>query len=220
MGGPQKGKDTGLFSSLLIDGKYSWEGATERMGKVLAFDAGKTGAYAIVQGGQMYEKMGAKEAVRHLLVEFLPEGRAIIATLDRVRGDGEHTYTWQANVGRGDDPSDWMKKWAPQAEPVNASDNIKVSSAAESKRPSFLMQGRRNGFAKGWVLTPADAQIKAGDPTQISTKATNADILVVMLLGQGDAPAAVVQGDGLGATLTVAGKTISFDAAVGRIVCK
>jgi hypothetical protein len=218
IGGPAKDgneKNLGLYSSLLIDGKYSYRGADNPMGKVLAFEPGKAGGYAIVQGGKMFEVVGAKEAIRHMLVEFLPDGQAIVATLDRVKGNGEHTYTWQAAVGHPG-PLTWVPEWAPGHEPIDAADNIKISGAAEAGVPTFLWSGRNAGFTKGWMLTPAGATVKAGDPTQVSVKATNADILVVMFVGTGDVPTATVK-DG---ALTVAGRTVSLDAAAGKIVCK
>lgn len=42
------------------------------------------GTCSIVRGGQMLVKPGAKEATRHLLVEFLPDGRALLAPLERL----------------------------------------------------------------------------------------------------------------------------------------
>ena len=212
MGGCAKNSPAQYSSTLLVDGKYDDKDATERMGKLVAFEPTKTGVYVIVQGGQMFEKLGAKEAVRHLLVEFLPDGSALIATLDRLKGDKEHTYTWQANVGHVEALA-WVPKWAPGAPPVDAADNIKISSATEAGRPSFLLQGR-SGFAKGWAVAPADATLKAADPLQISTKATDADIVVVLLLAKGNPPAAAIKDN----AVTVAGKTIRFDTAKGRLV--
>jgi hypothetical protein len=216
MGGCAKNSPVQFSSTLLVDGKYDYKNATDRMGKLVAFEPTKTGVYVIVQGGQMFEKLGAKEAVRHLLVEFLPDGSALIATLDRLKGDKEHTYTWQANVGHVE-ALDWVPKWAPGAPPVDAADNIKISSATEAGRPSFLLQGR-SGFAKGWAVAPADTTLKAADPLQISAKAIDTDILVVMWLAKGNPPAATIKGDGLGSSVSVAGKTVRFDASKGRLV--
>jgi uncharacterized protein (DUF1330 family) len=200
IGGPAKVNTTNAYSSLLVDGKYDYKNATERMGKVIAFAPSKTGGYAIAQGGQMFEVRGVKEATRHLLVEFqAPASQAIVATLDHIVGAGEHTYTWQANVG------------SPEGD-----DGITVTAGVEAGRPTFLMKGATAGFVKGWVLGPADAKVTAGDPLQISVTATNADLLVVMFVGQGEPPVATVKGD----ALTVAGRTVCIDAATGRIACK
>jgi hypothetical protein len=218
MGGCAKDSPVQYSSTLLVDGKYDFKDATERMGKLVTFEPSKSGVYVVVQGGQMFEKMGAKEAIRHLLVEFLPDGSAVIATLDRLKGDKERTFTWQINVGHPT-PLDWVPKWAPGAPPVDAADNIKISEATEAGRPSFFLQGR-GGFAKGWVVTPATATLKAADPLQVNAKATETDLLVVMFLAKGTAPAATIAGQGLGSTVTVAGKTVSFDAGSGRLVLK
>jgi hypothetical protein len=199
IGGPAKETKTGVYSALLVDGKYTYRNATDRMGKVVAFEPGKAGGYGIVQGGQMYEALGVKEATRHMLVEYLPAGGAIVATLDRIRGAGEHTYAWQANVGSPD-----------------GDDGITVTAGTEAGRPIFLMKGVNDAFLKGWVLATTDAKVTAGDPTQVSVKATDADILIVMFVGTGDVPTATVKDN----ALTVAGKTISLDPATGRIVCK
>ena len=217
IGGPSKATQPGVYSALLVDGQYTYKNATERMGKVLAFEPGKAGGYAIVQGGQMYEVLGVKEAARHMLVEFLPSGQAIVATLDRVKGAGEHTYTWQANVGPAEALT-WVTEWWPGHEALDAADNIKAGAGTEAGRPTFLLKGRRDGFTKGWVLTPADAQVRAGDPLQISTKGTDADILVVMVVGRGTPPQGRVAGRGLESRLQVAGRQIGFDAGSGRLV--
>jgi hypothetical protein len=134
-----------------------------------------------------------------MLVEYLPAGGAIIATLDSIKGVGEHTYAWQANVG------------SPTGD-----DGIAVTAGTEAGRPTFLMKGANDAFVKGWVLAAADAKVTAGDPLQVSVKATDTDILIVMYVGKGDVPTATVK-DG---AVTVAGKTISLDTAAGKIVCK
>ena len=194
--GPDKDNKPSSYSALLVDGKYTYKDATSEMGKVLAFEPGRNGGYAIAQGGEMYEKLGVREAKRHMRVEFLPKDTALISTLDEIRSAGEHTYTWQANLGAG----------------------IKVESGTESDRPFFLMKGA-NGHVKGWVLHPADASIKTGDPLQISTKSKDAKIWVVMHAAPGKKPAkATVAGEGMQSVLKIGGKTVRFDGA--RITTK
>jgi hypothetical protein len=81
----------------------------------------------------------------------------------------------------------------------------------------FLLKGR-TGWVKGWVVHPADAELKAtGDPLQISVKGGDADIWVVMLAGQGEPPAATVTGTGLDSVLAVAGQKVRFTAASKRM---
>jgi hypothetical protein len=199
IGGPAKETKPHAYSSLLVDGKYTYKDATEPMGKLVAFEPGKTGGYAIVQGGQMYTKLGVKEAVRHTMVDFAPAGAnlALLSTLGRVCGDGQHTYTWQANVGPG------------------------ATFGAEAGRKSFLLKGAQGGFVKGWVVHPADAQVgPAPKPLQISTRATDADIWVVILVGHGEPPTATITGTDMEATVSVGGKVLRWDASSGRIACK
>ncbi|MGB2822237.1 MAG: hypothetical protein WBF17_14730 [Phycisphaerae bacterium] len=197
-GGPVKKRDDKLYSTLLVDGKYNVEGSTSMTGRKVAFEAGKTGGYAIVDGGALYEALGVEQARRHLLVDFLPgEGGAVLSTLDRITSARKHAYTWQANLG----------------------DSMKSKTGREAGRPYFLLAGRR-GFVKGWVLHPADAKVSKGGPLRIETAGANADVWVVMLVASGDPPAAAVSGEGLRSTIEVAGRTVTHDAARDRLVCK
>ena len=198
IGGPVKNTKPEAYSSLLVDGKYTYRDATDPMGKLVAFEPGEKGGYAVVQGGQMYAKLGVKQAVRHMLVDFSPTAnQAVVATLDRIQGEGEHTYTWQANVGTG------------------------AKFGTEGDRKFFLMKGRNDGYAKGWVLHPAEAEVGPGaDPVRVSTKAADADIWVVMLVGHGAPPTAAFAGTGMDTTVTVGGKTVKWDPAKGRMACE
>ena len=197
IGGPVKGRDDKLYSSLLVDGKYNIKDSTKLVGEKVAFEAGPTGGYAIVGGGALYKALGVQQAQRHLLVDFSPgENRAVLATLDRITSDAQHTYTWQANVRGG-----------------------KGRAGEEAGRPFFLLTGSR-GFLKGWVLHPAGAKVTAGSPLRIEAAGASMEIWVVMLVGAGEPPAAKIAGDGLGSTISILGKTVSFDAAGGRMSCK
>jgi hypothetical protein len=193
--GPDKVYKPAAYSALLVDGKYTYENATATMGKVVAFEPGQSGGYAIVQGGEMYEKLGVREAVRHLRVDFLPKDAALLSTLDRVKSaGGEHAYTWQANVG----------------------DGIKVTSGSESGRPFFLLQGAK-AFAKGWILHPVGAELAAADPLGVTVKGADADLWVVLFTGAGEPPAAAISGAGLDSVLNVAGRKVRFDGKTNRI---
>jgi hypothetical protein len=101
---------------------------------------------------------------------------------------------------------------------IPADDNVKVTAGTENGRPVFLLEGRNNGFVKGWVLEPADAKITAGDPLQIETGGTDAKIWVVMFVGSGRAPVAQVSGSGMQTVHKVGDRTTSFDGA--RLVVK
>ena len=67
---------------------------------------------------------------------------------------------------------------------------------------------------KGWVLHPADAKVKTGDPLQIELKGTDADVWVVMLVGNGAPPQGSITGDGLQG-LAAAVHVLVFHTAVG-----
>jgi hypothetical protein len=194
--GPDKDTAPKDYSSLLVDGKYTYENATATLGKVVALEPGKSGGYAIVQGGQMYEKLGVKSAVRHLRADFLPKNAALLSTFDRIQSaGGEHAYTWQANVG----------------------DGVKVTTGNEGGRPFFLLQGAQ-AFAKGWVLHPAGATVTAGDPLGVTVKGTDADIWIAFYVGAGNPPVAAITGNGLESVLTVGDAKLRF--AAGRLVAE
>jgi hypothetical protein len=194
--GPRKETKASAYSALLVDGKYAYENATATMGRAVAFEPGKSGGYAIVQGGQMYEKLGVKSAVRHLRADFLPKNAALLSTFDRIQSaGGEHAYTWQANVG----------------------DGVKVTTGNEGGRPFFLLQGAQ-AFAKGWVLHPAGATVTAGDPLGVTVKGTDADIWIAFYVGAGNPPVAAITGNGLESVLTVGDAKLRF--AAGRLVAE
>ena len=103
------------------------------------------------------------------------------------------------------------------AEPKPNDDGVISTSGTESGRPFFLLKGR-NGYVKCWVLHPADAAIKTGDPLQVTTKGTNAKIWVVMYVGAGEPAEGVVEGTGMDSVLSVSGRKVAFDG--NRIECK
>jgi hypothetical protein len=207
-GGPCKGLGKGVdnshtFSRVLIDGRASAGRKSGKNGKNIAYEPSRQGGYVIAGGGNTYTDMGA-DLVRHYLVDFSAgENMAILSTLDRIKAEAEHTYTWNGNLG-----------------PHDGDDGIKVSGGEEGGRKTFLLTGH-NGWVKGWVLHPADAQVEASKaPLGITTKGSNADIWIVMVTGSGTAPAGEVSGGGMESTLRVVGKTISYDAGIDRITCK
>ena len=197
-GAPAKRGKIGDYSTLLVDNKY---GSGKSLGKVGSCTPAKDGAYVIADGGATYTDLKCDSVQRHLLAKFAPDkSQALIATLDRIKSAAPHTYTWQGNLGneRGDD-------------------GVKATGGREGDRPMFLLKGR-TGWVKGWVVHPADAELKAtGDPLQINVKGGDADIWVVMLAGQGEPPAATVTGTGLDSVLAVAGQKVRFSAATKRM---
>ncbi len=202
VGGPGKNRDQELYSSLLVDGQYNYKKATSDTGKLIHFETDTERGYAIAGGGALYKELGLDDAQRHFLARMSPNA-AILSTLDRLKASGNHTYTWQANVGNEE-----------------GDDDVKVSAGTEAGRPMFLMQGR-DGYLKGWVLHPADAKVQAGDPLRVETQGSDADIWVVMLVGPGaKAPAAEISGTGLGSKLKVGPMEVTYDAATDRITSK
>ncbi|MFP4053372.1 MAG: hypothetical protein ACLFV7_05855, partial [Phycisphaerae bacterium] len=205
IGGPGKKREDKLYSTLLVDGKYNIRHSVRLTGKKVHFEADKTAGYAIVDGGSLYKELGVDEAKRHLLVDFSKDGStALLATLDRIRSEKEHTYTWQANLG--DD---------------EGADDVKLSPGTEAGRPTFLMKGRNDGYVKGWVVFPADAKLSAdGDPLQIEVTGGTQNIWVVMLVGKGTPPKASIVGKGPDAVLTVGGKSVSYNKKTDRLETK
>lgn len=55
------------------------------------------------------------------------------------------------------------------------------------------------------------------DPLHVTIKGDNADIWVVMFVGQGAPPEATVAGSGLDSVLSVAGRKVRFDDKTNRI---
>ena len=207
-GGPCKGLGKGVdashtFSRVLVDGKADAGRKSGKNGENIAYEPGKKGGYVIAAGGTTYKDLGV-DLTRHYLVDFsVGKNAAILSTLDRIKADAEHTYSWNGNLGTHDHD-----------------DGIKVSGGTEGGRQTFTLQGH-NGWVKGWVMHPADAELQATkDPLRINTKGSNTDIWIVMLVDGGKAPAGKISGEGLGSTLTVVGKAISYDTEKDRVICK
>ncbi|MFW6061201.1 MAG: hypothetical protein ACOC93_00180 [Planctomycetota bacterium] len=204
IGGPGKSREDKLYSTLLVDGKYNIDQSVRYTGKKGTFEADQNEAYVIVDGGKLYDQLGLDSAKRHYLVRFAPnDNAAILSTLDRVRSDGEHTYTWQANLGTEENDGD-----------------VEISTGSESGRPTFVLRGR-NGWTKGWVVAPADAKLDAdGDPLRISTSADDADIWVVLGVGSTDEmPTAAISGEGMDSTVKLGARTLRYNEAKGRLTC-
>jgi hypothetical protein len=200
-GGPSKSNGAGLHSRLLIDGKADAGKNSGKNGKHIVAEGSENGGYIIVGGGDTYRSLGVDDLRRHLFVEFSREkNSALLSTLDRIHSTKSHIYTW--NVNLGDDKGD---------------DGIKVSAGTESGRSTFLLPGKK-GWVKGWVLHPADAITKAGDPLQIETKSADADIWVLMMTGENEPPIGRVSGEGLGSTLEVGDIAVRYNTKTDRIV--
>ncbi len=199
-GGPSKYSGAGLHSRLLVDGKANGGKKSGKNGQNVVAESNSAGGYVIVGGGSTYKSLAVDDLQRHVLVDFsLGKDAAVLSTLDRVKSSKTHAYTW--NVNLGDDKGDG---------------GIKVAAGSEAGRQTFLLKGK-NGWVKGWVLHPADARIKTGDPLQIETKGADTDIWIAMLVGNGTPPKGAITGEGLASVLKIAGQTIRFDETKNRI---
>ncbi len=202
IGGPGKKRDHKLYSSLLVDGKYNVDRSVRLTGGTVAFEADTSEGYVIVDGGKLYKALGVEDAKRHMALLMSAEhNNALISTLDRVKSDKEHTYTWQINLGSDQDD-----------------DEVKATTVAEAGRKTIILRGRNKGFVKAWVVHPVEAKIEIGDPTRVNVKGANQDIWVLMAVGAGDPPTAKVAGEGMDATVTVGTTKARFDSEKGRIV--
>ena len=105
----------------------------------------------------------------------------------------------------------------PKSGPEPSDDGIVSTQSMEGGRPFFLLKGRK-GYVKGWVLYPADAAVKTGDPLQLTTKGAEAKIWVVMYVGAGEPAKGAIEGTGMDTVLRVAGRKVTFDGK--RIKCK
>ncbi|MDJ0708497.1 MAG: hypothetical protein QNJ46_34950 [Leptolyngbyaceae cyanobacterium MO_188.B28] len=180
-GGPAKERDVQYYSKLLIDGQA---GNPADVGGAEFFEARETGGYVIVDGGSAYGNLGVESAKRHLLVDFSDDESALISTLDQLAAIESHIYTWQANLGATADDG-----------------GITVSLGQEGVVRTFLLQGNNNSYLKGWILSPHDITLRAGDPLQIETEGATTNLWVVMQIGTGLPPIAQVTSSDLATDL-------------------
>ncbi len=196
--GPYKETEAKYFSSLLVDDKV---GRPQDTGKPVFQQAYEDGGYVIVDGGTAYKNLGVNSAQRHVLVDFEADGTTLFSTLDQVRDDTSHRYTWQINVGEATDDG-----------------GITVTTGSEGGLQTFLLRSADGDYLKGWVLQPSNAVLEAGDPLRITATGVNADLWVAMFSGSGEAPVGSVMGSGLDAILTINNLEVRYDETSNRIV--
>jgi hypothetical protein len=194
-GGPTKAGGPTEHSKLAIDGK---PGNCKKTGKVVSFETFKDGGYIVADGGEQYAELGCTSARRHFVVRFVPNNAALIATYDEVATDKPRAITWQGNIGAGKEPP--------------ADHGVTIAEAPRG----FLLQGRNQGAVRGWVVAPADAKTVAADPVQVTVTGDRAAIMVVLWIGQGEAPAGTVAGN----SVAVAGHQVAFDADKQRLAIR
>jgi hypothetical protein len=125
--------------------------------------------------------------------------------------------TPSAGISRNEKTDDAESAAKPAGHPSKFDDGIVSSQGTEAGRPFFLLKGR-NGYVKGWVLHPADAAVKTGDPLQVSTRGANAKVWLAMYVGAGEPVVAKVSGTGMDSMLDVEGRKLTFDGK--RIRCE
>jgi hypothetical protein len=201
--GPAKSREQSDFSGLLVDGVLAPKGirATRMNGATIAFESNSDGGIFIADGGELYRALGVDSATRQTEVAFssVKSNTAIISTMDQVRSQSVHDYTWQANLRM-----------------PNVENGLPVMIREEEGVSTFLIEGG-NGYVKGWVLHPQNVAIDAEDSLQITTHSADADIWIVMVATQEKPLEAEIEGNGLKRTFTYGGQTVRFNADVERI---
>ncbi|MCC5841199.1 MAG: PKD domain-containing protein [Opitutales bacterium] len=186
-----------LFSTILVNDAVP---ATGRTGGSAYFGLGEKGAYGIATGGNAYSNMGVSTAHRHLLADFSGNSgsKALLGLRDKLRSSGGiHEYRWQINTGQG---------------------NVAVGTL--NGRPGFTITYPGNdGYLRGWIVHPANASVQtAANRLFFNTTAADADIWVVMAVGNGTPPSASISGSGLASTFALNGVTVTWDDAADRLV--
>ena len=183
------GLDT-AFSQVLINGQARSAGGT---GSLLGHWVSPTGGYAMVSGGTKFNQLEIDQLHRHVLADFSPADFAIVSTLDVIRDGQTNNYAWNFFLP-----------------------GTTITTGLESGVSTFLAT-TGDAYLKAWFITPG--QSFATGPTHVQRlfEAANLDLWVVMAVGTGTPPAAVVAGQGLGATVTLGDSTLTYDATTGRL---
>jgi hypothetical protein len=161
IGGPSKERGQDMYSTLLVDGKYNIKGATKLNGATKAWEVSENSAEVRIDGGELYDSLGLKNANRSAEVTFLNDNQAIIILEDKLLAKNKKRFTWQLNLGNDKDNG-----------------GIKVST----KENSFELLGE-NGKIIGWVLYDDAFEFgSAEDPFQIHFSTKKAKFKVVLFL--------------------------------------
>lgn len=199
--GPVTGKDSSLYSSLLVDGKAT---VRRKTGKHKFFASSADGGYTIVDGGEKYQSLGINDVQRHLLVKFNQNNNeAIITTLDQIQDDETHTYTWQLNLGNEQNQ-----------------DQLITEVNIENSLNTFTIYGNHNSYLKGWVINPSEVTISADKSLQVSVSDSNTNIWIVMMVGQGIPPIAVIEGQGMEAKLRLENTEVMTECEINNRECR
>jgi len=200
-GGPGTSFDHDAFSALTVDGK-AYEGRGTN-GRLLYFSVGDSGGYMVADGAGKYDALGISRVYRTFNIDLTKRSGypVLMSTLDKIYDLEEHVYGWQLNIGTelGDD-------------------GVRVSASHENGMETFLLEGRNDGWVKGWVVGPDDAEVESGDPLRIVTRGKSKNIWVAMVVGDGPRPIARRTGHGLEARFMVGGAAITYDTSLQRSV--
>lgn len=79
---------------------------------------------------------------------------AVLSTLDRMRSDSAHTYTWQLSH---DDQGDGR-----EARPGR--------TGRVSGRSTSVLRGEEESYLKGWMMHPTEATVERGRPLRVRTE--------------------------------------------------
>ncbi|MCD8481554.1 MAG: PKD domain-containing protein [Verrucomicrobia bacterium] len=192
-GGPGSSRDARFFSQVTVDGQA--RASQSARGTAEFFNVHDRGGYAIAGGGDKFAGLGVSFSRRHLLVSFADEDEvSILSTMDILRSQQLRTYAWQLN------------------QQVSA-----TFSGMEGGVPTFTMRGDNDAYLKGWVLYPTWGELSDGRPLTYTFQGNNSEIWVVMAMGTGSAPEAVINGDGLNAVLTLGKRSIRWNSSAQRI---
>jgi len=198
IGSADKETEPFAFSGLLVDGQ-AFDDSTD-VGALLRVEPPYD--HVVIDGGTKYAQLGVGSATRHVAVRLdaPAQGSAVLSTLDRLVDDDPHDYAWQINVGD-----------------VQDADGISIEPVA-GDRPGFLLRGSADAYLRGWVVAPADAQVVADDPLQVTTSGTEVDLWVVLVTGTGEPPAATFAGQGLETVVSLGDTTITWEPGDERLL--
>jgi len=165
-GGPGKKREDKYYSTLLVNDKYNIDKSVTLMGKTEYWQPNIDGGKLIVNGGNLYEQLGADFAQRHLVVKFLENNELVMVLLDTIRASKNNNYTWQANLGSNE-----------------GKDSLQISSNhIDKQQVAINIYGRANANLFGWFTSNNIETTNIGDPLQLQVEGKNAAILSVFWL--------------------------------------
>lgn len=192
-GGPGTSRDGRFFSQVTVDGQA--RASQSGTGTAEFFEVDADGGYAIAGGGSKFGGLGIGYSRRHLKVSFPDEDDiAVVSTFDILDSVQLREYAWQIN-----------------------SQNLPLFIGEEDGVPTFTIRGQEGGYLKGWVMYPQDGSFFDGNRVSYSFEANDAEIWVVMAMGNGAAPSARIEGEGLDAEWILGQRRLSWNAAAQRI---